>query len=110
MDERNEQPAPVEPVSQHLQGMRILALAIFVGCAMIAISARSWSGGGGSGVPDYQAFEVQGKMVRLDTDHGHLVACDFTKCVRILGNGKEVSPGTLDVEPAPKALAPAAAK
>ena len=41
--------------------------------------------------PTYEAFVVEGKIVRLNTRNGNLVACDFERCVRMLGSGKKLA-------------------
>ncbi len=65
--------------------------AITLGASLvIAAAVLGWT------MPDppkgarYEGFVVENKVVRLDTRHGHLVACDFNRCVRVLGNGKEI--------------------
>lgn len=54
----------------------------------------------------YAGFVVGDKVIRLDTEHGHLVACDFNRCVRLLGNGKEVQPNSAPPLAAPVGFAP----
>ncbi len=65
-------------------GVSIVVAAAFIG----------WSLPGTPRPQNYEAFVVDNKIVRLDTREGHLVACDFRRCVRILGNGKEVEPNS----------------
>lgn len=71
------------------QGTATIALAIVAAAAIIGFSLPD-----APRPPKYQAFVVDGKIVRLDTRDGHLVACDFNRCVRVLGNGKKVSPNS----------------
>ena len=75
-----------EPVRQAAVtlGVSIVVAAAFIGWSLPE-SARPQK---------YEAFVVDNKIVRLDTREGHIVACDFSRCVRILGNGKEVQPNS----------------
>ena len=80
MDNRYE---PIRQAAVTL-GVSIVVAAAFIG----------WSLPGTPKPQNYEAFVVDNKIVRLDTREGHLVACDFKRCVRILGNGKEVQPNS----------------
>ena len=75
-----------EPIRQAAitLGVSIVVAAAFVG----------WSLPGTPRPQKYEAFVVDNKIVRLDTREGHIVACDFSRCVRILGNGKNVEPNS----------------
>jgi hypothetical protein len=75
-----------EPIRQAAitLGVSIVVAAVFIG----------WSLPGTVRPQKYEAFVVDNKIVRLDTREGHIVACDFNRCVRILGNGKEVQPNS----------------
>jgi hypothetical protein len=75
-----------EPIRQAAitLGVSIVVAAAFIG----------WSLPGTPRPQNYEAYVVDNKIVRLDTREGHLVACDFRRCVRILGNGKEVQPNS----------------
>jgi hypothetical protein len=75
-----------EPIRQAAitLGVSIVVAAAFIG----------WSLPGTPRPQNYEAFVVDNKIGRLDTREGHLVACDFRRCVRILGNGKEVQPNS----------------
>jgi hypothetical protein len=61
---------------------------------VIAAAILGWSLPGTPRPQKYDAFVVDDKIVRLDTREGHIVACDFRRCVRILGNGKNVEPNS----------------
>ena len=75
-----------EPIRQAAVtlGVSIVVAAAFIG----------WSLPSSSRPQKYEAFVVDNKIVRLDTREGHIVACDFSRCVRILGNGKNVEPNS----------------
>ena len=75
-----------EPIRQAAVtlGVSIVVAAAFIG----------WSLPSSPRPQKYEAFVVDNKIVRLDTREGHIVACDFSRCVRILGNGKEVQPNS----------------
>jgi hypothetical protein len=99
-----------EPVRQAAVtlGVSIVVAAIFIG----------WSLPDAPRPQKYEAFVVDNKIVRLDTREGHIVACDFSRCVRILGNGKNVQPNSApglidsrntDRQPAPTSIPAAGA-
>ena len=75
-----------EPIRQAAitLGVSIVVAAAFLGWSLPATPRPQ----------NYEAFVVDNKIVRLDTREGHLVACDFSRCVRILGNGKNVDPNS----------------
>ena len=75
-----------EPIRQAAitLGVSIVVAAAFIG----------WSLPGTPRPQNYEAFVVDNKIVRLDTREGHIVACDFRRCVRVLGNGKNVDPNS----------------
>ena len=69
--------------------------AITLGVSIVVAAAfLGWSLPGTPRPQNYEAYVVDNKIVRLDTREGHLVACDFSRCVRVLGNGKEVQPNS----------------
>jgi hypothetical protein len=75
----------------------VTALVIAGGLIALAIYFRP-------SPPRYQAAVGDGKVVRIDTRSGSVIACDGERCYRVLRRGQE-----LDRAPAPKALpAPAA--
>lgn len=63
-----------------------MAMAIVAAAAIIGYSLPD-----APRAPTYQAFVVEGKIVRLNTRNGNMVACDFTRCVRVVGAGKKVA-------------------
>ena len=75
-----------EPVRQAAVtlGVSIVVAAAFIG----------WSLPDAPKPQKYEGFVVDNKIVRIDTREGHIVACDFSRCVRILGNGKNVQPNS----------------
>ena len=75
-----------EPIRQAAVtlGVSIVVAAAFIG----------WSLPNSPRPQKYEAFVVDNKIIRLDTREGHIVACDFSRCVRILGNGKNVQPNS----------------
>ena len=69
--------------------------AVTLGVSMVVAAAIiGWSLPNSPRPQKYEAFVVDDKIVRLDTREGHIVACDFTRCVRILGNGKTIQPNS----------------
>lgn len=71
------------------QATATMALAIVAAAAIIGFSLPDTPRS-----PRYQGLVVDGKVVRLDTRNGNIVACDFSRCVRVLGNGKNLSPNS----------------
>ncbi len=69
----------------------VMTLAVSV---VIAATIIGWSLPDSPKPQKYQVIVADGKIVRLDTREGHLVACDFNRCVRVLGNGKTVQPNS----------------
>lgn len=69
--------------------------ALTLGVSIITAAAIiGWSLPDTPRSPKYEGFVVDGKIIRLDTREGHVVACDFDRCVRVLGNGKNVEPNS----------------
>ena len=69
--------------------------AVTLGASIVVAAAIiGWSWPDAPSAPKYQGFVVGEKVVRLDTREGHLVACDFNRCVRVLGNGKNIDPNS----------------
>jgi hypothetical protein len=66
-----------------------LGLSIVVAAAIIGWSLPESPEG-----QKFQGFVVDNKIVRLNTRDGNMVACDFSRCVRILGNGKDLQPNS----------------
>lgn len=50
--------------------------------------------------PRYQAAVGDGRIVRIDTKSGSVIACEGTRCYRVLRRGQELD----DPPPPPKAL------
>jgi hypothetical protein len=65
--------------------------AVTLGVSLVvAAGIIGWSLPDAPSAPRYQGFVVDGKIVRLNTRDGNIVACDFDRCVRVLGNGKQL--------------------
>lgn len=75
-----------EPVRQAALtlGASIVIAAAFIG----------WSLPDSTKPQKFEAFVVDDKIVRLNTSDGNIVACDFSRCVRVLGNGKNLQPNS----------------
>jgi hypothetical protein len=61
---------------------------------VVAAACIGWSLPGTPRPRNYEAVVMDHKIVRRDTREGHIVACDLSRCVRILGNGKNVEPNS----------------
>jgi hypothetical protein len=69
----------------------VMTLAVSV---VIAATIIGWSLPDAPKPQKYEVVVADGKIVRLDTREGHIVACDFSRCVRVLGNGKAIQPNS----------------
>ncbi len=96
-----------------LEAIRRAALTLGASI-VIAAAIIGWSLPDAPRAPKYEGFVVDGKIVRLDNREGHVVACDFDRCVRVLGNGKGIQPNSApglvgrrdaSTPPAPKSIA-----
>ena len=96
----------MEPTRSEILRQRTatMALAIVAAAAIIGFSLPDTPR-----TPTYQGFVVDGKVVRLNTRTGNIVACDFARCVRLLGNGKKLEPNSAPglAAPAPAPVLPA---
>ncbi|HEX8443013.1 MAG TPA: hypothetical protein VF631_05130 [Allosphingosinicella sp.] len=69
--------------------------AVTLGVSLvIAAGIIGWSLPEAATPSHYQGFVVNDKIVRLNTGNGNIVACDFSRCVRVLGNGKDLQPNS----------------
>jgi hypothetical protein len=90
-------------------GLRRATVALVIGAGIIgaAIYARP-------GPPTYEAFEVNGEVVRLNRRNGSLVVCDKVHCQIIYRAGSRIGPRPQakalpkPAVPTPPAAAPAA--
>jgi len=73
------------PSTTHGAQGSAIAMAIVVAAVIIGYSLPD-----APRSPTYQAFVVEGKIVRLNTRNGNLIACDFERCVPVLGAGKKL--------------------
>ena len=92
---------------------RRLGGAIVIAGALVGIGLYAGSGEDG---PKYQAFAADGEVFRVNTESGTIIACNASRCARILQRGQELEDGAgnslFKAAPAPAALpapAPAAA-
>ncbi|HEX8215216.1 MAG TPA: hypothetical protein VF582_07085 [Allosphingosinicella sp.] len=77
---------------------------------VIAAAIIGWAMPDKPQAPKYEGYVVEGRIVRLNTQNGNIVACDFNRCVRVLGNGKSLQPNSAPALAAPPAAAPAPAR
>ncbi len=73
--------------------IRHAAISLGVSLVLAAVII-GWSLPETPDAPKYSAFVVGDKIVRLQTNRGFLVACDLNRCVRMLGNGKNIQPNS----------------
>jgi hypothetical protein len=94
--------SPHEPIRQ---------AALTLGASLvIAAAIVGWSLPEEPEAPKYAGYVVENKIVRLNTENGNIVACDFNRCVRVLGNGKDLQPNSAPALAAPAGPAPAPAQ
>ena len=86
-------------MDQRFEALRQAAVTLGASI-VIAAAIIGWSFPDTARAPKYEGFVVDGKIVRLDTREGHVVACDFDRCVRVLGNGKNIDPNSAPGLPA----------
>lgn len=108
-------PDPEEPQSSLREtveaGFRQAAIALVIAGGIVGLSIYSRPG-----PPTYDAFEVNGEVVRLNRRSGSLIVCDKAHCQVIYRAGSRIDrrpkPAALPAPAAPKPLpaAPAAGK
>ena len=72
-----------------LLGRRIGGALVLAG-ALVGIGLYT-GGGGGDEAPKYQAFAADGEVFRVNTENGTIIACNATRCMRILARGQELA-------------------
>jgi hypothetical protein len=78
----------VDPIQAiELLGRR-LGGAILVGSALIALGLYAGSSDEG---PKFQAFATDGEVFRVNTENGTIIACNGTRCTRILQRGQDLA-------------------
>jgi hypothetical protein len=87
-DTRADPPEPEPTLAEIVElGFRRATAAFVIGAAIVgaAIYARP-------GPPTYEAFEVNGEVVRLNRRNGSLVVCDKVHCQIIYRAGSRIDP------------------
>ena len=72
-----------------LLGRRIGGALVLAG-ALVGIGLYT-GGGDGDEAPKYQAFAADGEVFRVNTENGTIIACNATRCMRILARGQELA-------------------
>jgi hypothetical protein len=92
----------VDQLSRRLSG------ALVIAGGLIALGIYSASGGGDE-APTYQAIAADGEVFRLNTESGTLIACNGSRCMRVLERGQDLAEGQAETlfkgPPAPAAPA-----
>jgi hypothetical protein len=81
--------------------MRKLVTAVVIGAGLIGLAI--WSR---PGPARYQGFAADGRVFRINTDSGTIIACEGTRCAIVLAHGHSLE-DSLPAPAAPKQLAPA---
>jgi hypothetical protein len=104
-DRRQPEPSNRELIDGAVRKV-VTALVIAGGVIALGIYARP-------GPPRYQAFEAEGRIVRVNMQTGTIIACEANQCMTIVRSGQRLRrslPGTTskqDAQPAPVLPVPA---
>ena len=71
--------------------VRKIVTAIVIAGGLIALGI--WSSGGGDPSPDYQITADGGRVYRVSTERGRIVACEGTHCWEMLDRGDDLEDG-----------------
>jgi hypothetical protein len=71
--------------------VRKIVTAIVIAGGLIALGI--WSGGRGDPSPDYQVTAADGRMYRVSTESGRVIACQGTHCWEMLDRGQSLEDG-----------------
>lgn len=85
--------------------VRKIVTAIVIAGGLIALGV--WSSGGGDPSPDFQITAEGGRVYRLSTERGRIIACEGTHCWEMLDRGDSLEDGPPE-PPAPGQNAAAA--
>jgi hypothetical protein len=100
--------APVDMLGALDMLGRRIGGALVLGGALIGIGLY-WGGDSGDQAQTYQAFAADGEVFRVNTDSGTIIACNSTRCTKILERGQELEDGQgntlFRVPPSPSAPA-----
>ena len=95
-DDRDPYPADAPESSRSslmeavdLLGRRIGGAIVLAG-ALVGIGLYA-GGGSGDEAQTYQAFAADGEVFRVNTDSGTIIACNATRCMRILERGQDLA-------------------
>lgn len=116
MSDRRYRPDPEESASSApspLQDMidaavRRISTSIVLAGGLIAVAVYV---GGGTRVeaPDFQVTAADGRLYRVDTDSGRVIACQNGHCAQILHHGQDLDDELPELPVPPRLPAPATA-
>lgn len=86
--ERDREPTLGELIDS---SVRKIVTAIVIAGGLIALGV--WSGGRGDPSPDYQITAGDGRIYRVSTESGRIVACQGTHCWEMLERGQDLEDG-----------------
>ena len=69
-------------------GIRRLVTSVFVAGGLIALAVYASSGGGEA--PRYQVTAADGRIVRVNTESGTVIACQERRCAVVLRRGQDL--------------------
>jgi hypothetical protein len=84
---RSELMEAVDQLSRRLSGALMLA------GGLIALGIYAGAGRGNEDAQTYQAFAADGEVFRVNTDSGTIIACNATRCMRVLERGQDLVEG-----------------
>jgi|GEM_PF-4504196 len=96
---RSELMEAVDQLSRRISGALMLAGGL--------IALGIYAGRGSEEAQTYQAFAADGEVFRVNTDSGTIIACNATRCTRILQRGQDLAEDEADTlfgGPAPPQL------
>lgn len=88
--ERDREPTLGELIDS---SVRKIVTAIFIAGGLIALGAWSGGSGGGDPSPDYQITAADGRVYRVGTERGRIIACEGTHCWEMLDRGDDLKDG-----------------
>ena len=89
---RLPEPEPEPTLGEAIDAaVRKITTTLIIAAGLIAAGLWSSGRGGGDTVPDYQIVAASdGRVYRLDTDSGRVIACQGAHCWDVLHRGQDV--------------------
>jgi hypothetical protein len=89
---RRREPEPEPTLGEVIDGaVRKVVTAIVIAGGLIALGV--YSSGGGDPSPDDQVTAADGRMYRVTTESGRVIACEGQRCWEMLDRGQDLDDG-----------------